>query len=260
MFILWRFLCLLAGAICAPLVANAQQQTLVIATNIYPPYVLEDVKNSFLPVLFDEIGKKMKVRFEYVIQPWKRCEQSVESLEVWGAIPYARTAEREKKFLFSAPIYISDSKFFAYRDPQKNSDQSPPATYDDLRELRKWRIGGIQGYYYEPIFKEAYIDTDYALSEQQNFMRLQLGRIDLFPAAVTVGWSIINDLFPREIAANFYTLEKPLSHDGTVHLMTSKRYPDNDALLQRFNQALLTVRANGTFAQLAEEFGLTMRY
>ena len=256
---LQRFLILLGWLTCAPVLASAQQ-TLVIATNIYPPYVHEDVKNSFLPALFDEIGKEMGVTFEYVIQPWKRCEQSVIDLEAWGAIPYTRNPDREVQFFFSDTIYIADSKFFAYRNPERSDFLHPPTTYHDLDELRRWRIGGIQGYYYEPLFEKAGINVDYALSERQNFERLQLGRIDLFPAATTVGWYLINQLFPPEIARNFYTLDKPLSNGGTLHLMSSKDYPDNTVLIERFNKALHIVQENGTYAQLIEKFGLVLRY
>ncbi|MEQ8390748.1 MAG: transporter substrate-binding domain-containing protein [Thalassospira sp.] len=242
-----------------PVMASAQT-SLVIVTNIYPPYVNEDVKNSFLPALFDEIGKEMGVRFDIRILPWKRCEQSVEDLDAWGAIPYTPTENRHKVFLFSEPIYVADSQFFAYRDPQTSPFSRPPLTYTDIGDLKRWRIGGIQGYYYEPIFAAAGINVDYALSERQNFERLKLGRIDLFPAATTVGWHLIKQLFPPEIVENFYTLEKPLIADATLHLMTAKDYPDNYALLERFNRALKDIQQNGTFAELVDQYGLVMRY
>ena len=220
----------------------------------------EDVENSFLPALFREIGKEMGVAFDIRIQPWKRCEQSVMDHEAWGAIPYTRNESRTARFLFSDPLYFSNARFFAYRQPGTSDYVHPPKTYEKLTDLRRWNIGGIQGYYYEPLFAKAGIQADYALSEQQNFERLQLGRIDLFPAATTVGWHLIKKLFPPEIAANFYTLDPPLSANGSLHLMTSRDYPDNDALLAKFNAALSRVKQNGTYNQLVEKFGLVIHY
>ncbi|OSQ47413.1 ABC transporter substrate-binding protein [Thalassospira alkalitolerans] len=243
----------------APTLVHAQKP-LIIATNIYPPYVNEDVKKSFLPALFDEIGTEMGIEFKIVLMPWLRCEQEVTNLNIWGAIPYTRNAERDQLYLFSDQIYTSDSHFFAYRTPDKAPDKTVPLEYDELTDLRKWRIGGIQGYYYEPLFDKASMDVDYALSENQNFRRLKLGRIDLVPAATTVGWHLIKQLFPPDIAKNFYTLDKPLVDGGTLHLMTSKNYPETQILLKRFNQALTKVKQNGTFARLVEEYGLVMRY
>ncbi|MHC8494402.1 substrate-binding periplasmic protein [Thalassospira sp. SM2505] len=259
MIITARNLFMLLALICAPFLARADH-TLVITTNIYPPYVQENVENSFLPALFYEIGKIMGVTFEVRIEPWKRGEQSVINLDAWGTFPYTLTQERKDRFALSDPIYFEDSRFFAYRDPGTSAHVLPPETYEKLDELKRWHIGGIQGYFYEQIFAEAGIAADYALNESQNFERLKLGRIDLFPAATTVGWYLINQLFPPEIAANFYTLDPPLIAHAPLFLMTSKDYPDNDSLLVRFNTALAEIRQNGTFNGLIERFGLVMRY
>ncbi|KJE34345.1 ABC transporter substrate-binding protein [Thalassospira sp. HJ] len=242
-----------------PLIARAEE-TLVIATNIYPPYVNEDVENSFLPELFAEIGTEMGVTFEIRILPWRRCEQSVSDLEAWGAIPYTHTEERDLKYLFSDTLYVSDSKFFAYSDLLKESFSLPPKTFQTFADLQSWNIGGIQGYYYEEIFAEAGLTVDYVRSESQGFELLAANRIDLFPASVTVGWHTIRSMFPPEIANNFYTLDKPLSDGGTLHLMTSKDYPNTDILLKRFNTAMAKIKSSGTYAQLAEKHGLVLRY
>ncbi|MEK9842211.1 transporter substrate-binding domain-containing protein [Thalassospira sp.] len=259
MIALIRYAVVLMIALFAPTIAGANHK-LVITTNIYPPYVRDDVEESFLPALFEEIGKEMGVTFVLNIQPWKRCEQSVADLEAWGTFPYTRTPERDARFLFSDPIYFSESRFFAYHDPNESKTNQPPETYDQLSDLKPWIIGGIQGYYYEPLFAQTGLNTDYALSERQNFERLMLGRIDLFPAATTVGWHLINQMFPAEVARNFRTLDPPLVANAPLHLMTSKDYPNTETWLVRFNEALLTIHQNGTFARLVEKYGLVMRY
>lgn len=232
------------------------QQSLVVVSNIYPPYVTEDVQNSFLPALFDEIGKEMGVRFEFKILPWLRCEQQVENHDAWGAIPYRKTEDREKTFAFSEPIYLQDSHFFGY----DADGHKPRATFDELTDLRGYRIGGINGYYYEPWFEQAGLDVDYANSEEQNFRRLKAGRIDLFSTATTMGWHQIKTLFPPEEVAHFYTLDKPLVEGAGLYLMTAQTFPQNDVLLKRFNVALNTVKTTGTYGELVEKFGLKLRY
>lgn len=236
--------------------ASAGQKTLIIVTNDYPPYAHAAETQSFLPELFAEIGNKMGVKFEVRYFPWKRCEQEVEELRAWGAIPYRKTEDRAKTFDFSDPIYVADSHFFAYRkDNVKREIQ-----YDVLTDLRGYRIGGIQGYYYQPWYEAAGLDVDYALSEEQNFKRLQLGRIDLFSTATTVGWHIIKQLFPPEEVAKFYTLDTPLISGDGLFLMSSKQYPDGPNLLKRFNLALGTVKQDGTYGKLVDKYGLVLRY
>tara|TARA_R110001583_G_scaffold194956_1_gene367913 strand:- start:73315 stop:74085 length:771 start_codon:yes stop_codon:yes gene_type:complete len=229
---------------------------LVIATNDYPPYVTLSSDRNFLVDLFAEIGKEMGVRFEFHYYPWKRGEQKVENAEVWGTIPYRKTESRKKTFLFSDPIYLADSHFFAYRADQTK----PPVTYEKLSDLKPYKIGGIQGYYYEPWYEKAGLDVQYAHSEEQNFKRLKLGRIDLFSTATTVGWHIIKQLFPPEEVAKFYTLEKPLIAGDGLFLMTAKSYPNNDNLLRRFNAALAVIKTNGTYKSLVSEYNLVMTY
>ncbi|OSQ39811.1 substrate-binding periplasmic protein [Thalassospira mesophila] len=241
--------------ILSALPANAQP-SLVIATNDYPPYATSSTDQNFLADLFAEIGTQMGVRFEFHYLPWKRCEQEVADATAWGTIPYRKTASREKAFLFSDPIYLADSHFFAY----SANGTKPPITYEKLSDLQPYKIGGIQGYYYEPWFEKAGLDVQYAHSEEQNFKRLQLGRIDLFSTATTVGWHLINTQFPPEEAAKFYTLEKPLIAGEGLFLMTSKDYPETYALLPRFNAALAVIKENGTYKRLINQYGLIMTY
>lgn len=232
-------------------------ETLVIATNSdYPPFILKDQKSSFLPDLLKKIGDEMGVTFELRYLPWQRCEQQVQSHDAWGALPYTRNEDREKIYAFSDPMYQIDAKFFAY-DAKGTKKQ---IRYNRLRDLEGWRIGGIQGYYYEPMFAAAGLDVDYAHSEEQNIKRLQLNRIDLTPLPGTIGWYLIKKLFPDNIAENFYTLEKPLVSNGTLHLMTSKSYPGNAILMARFNAALAKIKTNGTFADVVAKHGLVLGY
>ncbi|MCC9623902.1 transporter substrate-binding domain-containing protein [Thalassospira sp. MA62] len=232
------------------------EQTLIVTSDIYPPYVNEDLDDSFFVALFDEIGKVMGVRFDYEILPWRRGEQDVAAHRVWGTLPYRKTEEREKQYTFSDPIYLQDSHFFAYAP----NGIKRRITYDALSDLQGFRIGGINGYYYEKLFADAGLDVDYANSEEQNFKRLYAGRIDLFPTATTVGWHIIRQLFPPEDISNFYTLKKPLVDGGRLHVMTSKTYPNNDELMARFNRALAEVKNSGTYDQVVEKYGLVLRY
>lgn len=248
---------LLYAVFCALFAAPARaQQTLVITTNHYPPYVTANDENSFLIDLFDEIGQQMDIRFEFRFYPWKRCEQEVSNTTAWGAIPYRKTPERQKAFLFSDALYLADSHFFAYRA----DGQKPDITFDSLADLRPYRIGGIQGYYYEPWFKDAGLDVEYAHSEEQNFRRLQLGRIDLFSTATTLGWYMIEKLFPPEEVAKFYTLKKPLVQGDGLFLMTSKDYPQTHILLEKFNKALATIKVDGTYARLVHKHGLVLTF
>ncbi|SEL11507.1 polar amino acid transport system substrate-binding protein [Roseateles sp. YR242] len=227
-------------------------RTLLVASGEIPPYASARSEDSFLGALFDEIGPEMGAALEFRYMPWKRCEAAVDDLAVWGAVPYVPTPEREARCLFSAPLYAKKTKLFYYAP----GDQAPPvASYSALAELRRFRIGGVRGYYYEQLLRDAGIQMDAAVSEEQNFKKLFAGRVDFVAAVDTVGWSLIPRLFSPREAKNFHTLETPL-HVGFNYLMTSKRFPETGPLLERFNAALEKLRRDGRYKRVADRFGL----
>lgn len=233
----------------------AAQTELVIVTGEIPPLISEQPEKSFLTAVFQAVEKEMGVKFVFQFMPWKRCEQSVEELKAWGAIPYVRTPEREKIFDFSDRLFNSSSKLFAYSSDGKIRDIS----YTELSDLKKYRIGGVRGYWYEKKFREAGIELELVTSEEQNLKKLGAGRVDLVPIDETAGWDIIKRLFPKEEVGKFFTLTKPF-HTKDCFLMTSKQYPNGQELLTKFNTALKKVKDNGDFQKLADKFGVLLTY
>jgi len=230
------------------------ETTLIIATGELPPYISENQNENFLTEVLNNVAQEMGVTFEFKFMPWKRCESAVEKLEAWGMIPYVPTPEREKKFYFSEKLYDRQSKFFFY-SPGGTHKQIP---YAGLSDLKGYRIGGVRGYYYEQMFLEAGLNVEFVATEEQNFQKLKLGRVDLIPVEEVTGFYIIRKLFPYE-AGNFFTLSKPVSV-SEIYLMTSKQYPDTNNLLARFNSALKKVKKNGIYQKILDKHGINLRY
>ena len=230
------------------------ETTLIIATNELPPLVSENKKESYLTEALHEVAHEMGVTFAFRFMPWKRCESAVEKLEAWGAIPYVPTPEREEKFYFSEKLFNRQSKFFFY-SPDGTYKQIP---YAELTDLKGYRIGGVRGYYYEQVFLEAGLHVEFVATEEQNFRKLRTGRVDLIPVEEVTGLYTIRKLFPHEVG-NFFTLSKPLSVSG-IYLMTSKRYPDTQNLLTRFNIALKKIKENGVYQRILDNHGLVLTY
>lgn len=232
-----------------PRAATSQTRLVVVAGEL-PPYVSAKPEDSFLTDLLAEIAQQMKLSIELRFMPWKRGELAVETHEAWATVPYVPTEEREKKFLFSEPLYFKRTSFFYY------SEQGPrPLNYNTLSDLRSLRIGAVSGYFYQAMLAQAGLQVDYAASEEMNFRKLQAGRIDLAPAVDEVGFKMVKRLFPPEQARHFYLLERPL-HVGANYLMSARSHPGAEALLARFNEALLAVRSSGAYKAIADRHGL----
>lgn len=228
---------------------------LVIATGELPPYTSVDFDKSFLSEIFQAVEVEMGVTFVFKFMPWKRCEMAVQEQEAWGMMPYIRTEERDKLFDCSEKLYSRQAVFF-YRSPDgKKKDIS----FTDLKELSKYRIGGVIGYYYEELFRNAGIEIDLVASEEMDFKKLGAGRVDLVPAEENTGWYMIHNLFPENEAAMFFSTEQPI-HKSDIYLMTSKHYPDGKNLLESFNAALKKIKKNGRYQEIMNKRGLLLDY
>lgn len=243
------FLLCLVALCCPPL--QAAPPVLLIATNDAPPYISADRQNSFLTDLLDQIAKKMGVSFELRFMPWPRCELAVDELQVWATMPYVPTPERESRFLFSQPLFTTQTLLFHYTADGKQV----PRTFQALSELKPYKMGGVRGYYYENLFAQAGLSLDLASSEESSFRKLRAGRVDMVPAVDSVGWGIIHKTFTADEQANFHTLETPLNV-GSNFLMSSRRYPQAEQLMASFNEALATLRSNGVYKIVADRHGI----
>lgn len=247
------FLFLIVGVIgCSS--QGLAETALIIATGELPPYVSKNREESIMTEVLHEVAHEMGVKFVLRFMPWKRCESAVENQEAWGAIPYVRTPEREKKFYFSEKLFNRQGKFFFY-NPTGVHKQIP---YAGLSDLKAYIIGGVRGYYYEQTLLEAGLNVEFVTADEQNFWKLKAGKVDLIIADEVVGAYVISKRFPQEIR-NFFTLSKPLDVIGD-YLMTSKLYPDTQNLLTKFNMALNKIKTNGVYRKIIDKYGVVLTY
>ncbi|SFU86447.1 substrate-binding periplasmic protein [Pseudoduganella namucuonensis] len=242
-----------AISLCLACAGMAQAEELVIASNEAPPYVSSKPEDSFLTELFQEIGKEMGVTFVFKFMPWKRCTTALDTAEAWGAVPYIRTPEREQQYLFSDSVYSRKMKFFYYSRDGKKLD----VDFNDLRDLRKYRIGGVDGFWYIKLFSDAGITLDLGINLERNFEKLQARRFDLAIADENVGQHLINKRFTSEGGGRFLSVEKAFDINAT-YLMVSRRYRNTEQLLRQFNKALHNVKKNGAFKRIAATHGLPL--
>ncbi len=227
----------------------AEKVTLV--TGEFPPYTSEVLENrgfstEIVSAVFQEMGKEV----EYKFYPWRRCEELVQKGKVWATFPYAYTEERNEKYLYSDKISDTITHFFYYKENKGYK-------YETLEDLKDYKLGGLIGYFYEPLFKEAGLQVKYTYDEASLIRQLMNGRVELAPLNVLVGWHTIKTNFPDE-AHNFDYLEKPLLV-GTSHVIASKQYPDSEKLLEEFNAALKRIKENGMHGAILEKYGIKVK-
>ncbi|MBN2429223.1 MAG: transporter substrate-binding domain-containing protein [Deltaproteobacteria bacterium] len=122
-------------------------------------------------------------------------------------------------------------------------------SYEKLSDLKKYKIGSLIGSSTLPLFEKAGINAELVAELEQNFKKLNLGRIDLTVAIDLTGWNIIKDLFP-DSANNFSTVKKPLIQLKTG-LIFHKEQHDS---LQTFKKGLDIILKNGTYHEIVERY------
>lgn len=234
------------GLCCLPSFASSDPVLLV--TGEVSPFTSEKLEgHGFITEIVVLALKQAGIDHHYEFYPWKRCENMVENGSAWAAFPYSYNKTRATKFLFSDTVGMSTTRFFYYKT-------QPVSDYETLLDLKAYKIGGVLGYFYVEIFKEAGIELDLADQEIQSMRMLAAGRIDLLPLNELVGWGLIKKHFPVE-RKNFGTLEKAL-RKSELKLMISKDYPNSRGLLKRFNTALKEVQKIPDYQAVLEKYGI----
>lgn len=213
---------------------SSNAQNLTLATGEWVPFTSANIENfGEFTKRVTIVLKEMGIEPDYRFYPWRRCFDSVIKGRVWAAFPYSYTKERAEKVWYSDVLSCSKTLFFYY------AKDKPPKQYqfNQLKDLKSYKIGGVTGYFYENLFKDIGLKVDYANKEINAIEKLVLGRIDLMPLNEKVGWNLIKTHFPNDFH-NFKTLAKPLSVDP-LHMIVSKNYPGSKKLFDQFNKAIV---------------------
>ncbi len=214
---------------------------LVLLSGEWQPYVGERlVDQGFITELVKAVFEKMERKVSVKWLPWVRGEQAVLKGEYFATFPYANSAERDPLFLFSDPLFYTQTVFFYNTKFNRN------IKFEQWSDLKGYRIGGVRGYGYVPSIQKRGLNLHLVNTPKQLVKMLLRNRVDLIAINLTAGWEMID----RHYQANyneFATLEKKVNSKHSIHLMISKKYPGALALKAEFNQALSEIKSQGIY-------------
>ncbi|WP_158253617.1 substrate-binding periplasmic protein [Chromobacterium alticapitis] len=154
-----------------------------------------------------------------------------------------KTAEREKQFDFSLPLFY-ERVVMAY--------PAGALPYHKLEELDGKRVGVMAGWSYGDAFDQARKDGKFSAldgdSDEQNLRQLKLGRLD-----VVLGIRESLQLALREGGYHDVALSQEVLVTNPSFLAINKA-SQQQALLTRFNLALQAMRRDGGYDALLRDF------
>ena len=175
--------CLHWAPIAALWVASACAGPLVLTTESSPPfnYFADDgqtIIGSATEVV-QEMMRRAHVDYQITLYPWVRAFDMARKDADTCVYATTRTAEREKLFAWIGPVANNDWVLFARADS--------PIALADLEAARRYRIGGYHGDAVTVFLQGQQFAPDEAVDDDQNALKLQGGRIDLWATGAVIG-------------------------------------------------------------------------
>ncbi len=128
--------------------------------------------------------------------------------------------------------------------------------WNNLEELKKYRIGGTIGYWYTELFSAKGLNVEYVASDEQNFMKLYSKRVDIVPTDEVVGNYIIEKLYSEE-KEKFDIMDGVLNR-SELRIMVSKKYPNYKQILEKFNNGIKKIKDNGKYNKIMEKYKINL--
>lgn len=237
----------LAGGIVAQ--ASAQEVLRIGTEGAYPPFNYTDSDGNldgFEIDLANALCEEMGVTCEFVAQDWDGIIPALLAGR-YDAIMAGMsiTEEREEVVDFSTMYFTTPARFIASKDAGI-TDTSPEALAD-------MTLGTQSATIHANFLEDVYGDSDVRLYPTQDEANLDLaaGRLDLIlaDASILFDWMETEDGSCCAFVGEDYTDPAYFGEGVGVALRE-----DDDELRERFNQAIATLRDNGTIEALAIEW------
>ncbi len=181
--------------------------------------------------------------------PWSRAYMNANLSEEWDAsATWWPSEETQEAFLISDPVSTTSFVFFYLKNRKFD--------WKSLDDLKGLRIGGTLEYDYGKEFMKAIdekrIYVDYVPRDEQNYKKMLLNRIDIFPNDPVVGYAQIRNSLPPE-QAKLFTHHPKEFEKSTLHLIISKKCRNGSFLLKKFNSGFRKLKKNGRFKQMLKD-------
>jgi polar amino acid transport system substrate-binding protein len=226
------------------------EEIITVATLEYAPWTGKNLKsNGFVNHVITEAfqRKGYTVRFTYL--PWQRAVTETKDGK-YSALSYVYwSKDRENEFYLSDPISEEQIVFFHLKT-------NPIKDWETLDDLKNYRFGATRGYTYTKEFWRATeskrLKVDVTDSDKQNFKKLLVGRIDIFPSGLVNGYSLLQKEFNPDIPRLLSFHPKPLSKT-TGHLAFKKSRQNSEILRRIFNQGLAQLKKEGLYDKFRDD-------
>ncbi|NKN31904.1 substrate-binding periplasmic protein [Marichromatium bheemlicum] len=232
-----------------PQTSAATEPPLNVVCDLWPPYQmvvdgrLDGFSTQVVRRVFERLGVATR---ETRVYPWKRAIVMLERGAADALFSANYTAERAR-FSHYPDEPLVETPWVLWAEP------SLAATYQGIDELRARRVGVVRGYSYTTEFWDfikRHQVAEEAESDEQNFRKLQAGRLDFVVAEQGNGQQLVDRLGLSERVVPITA--HPIKIDG-LYLIFSKAHVSPE-LVARFSTELSRFKREAEYRRLEHDY------
>lgn len=246
----WKKWSLMLACVCLIGACHADPQTSVeIGTFDFPPFMQEEggqVQGALLKIV-REAFQRMRVHANIQFYPAQRSILLMEEGKLDGLFSVKKTAAREKILIFGQePLLQQEYAIFVPADSRLTFD-------GNLAKLKSITLGVVRRISYGARFDQAvangaFQNLEYTFSFESNFRKLLAHRMDALISNRVVGLAMLRRLDAMD---KIKVIGPPVETVNSY--MTFYRVPANQTLSRQFDQALHTMKRDGTYQRMLDQ-------
>ncbi|MGY3916360.1 substrate-binding periplasmic protein [Aeromonas australiensis] len=227
-------------------VTSLEDKTIRLVSSEYPPYFSESLPQyGLISEIITEAYKRVGYKTKIVFLPWSRAIREAQLGEYDGMFALWHRSEREEWFVFSKALPANEIGFY-----KRGSEQ---ITFKNLDELKSYKIGTVRGYANPPEFESANLTKHEVKTDEQNIVKLYLGRVDLVLIDRGVASFLIDTKYPK-FKNSLEWLQPPIE-TVSQHLAISKRTSNYKKKMEDFNLGLEKIEKEGLLEKIMTKHG-----
>jgi polar amino acid transport system substrate-binding protein len=238
---------LLSWVLLLPLCAAAEPPLRLVADH-WPPFNDATLlHNGLASDLVATALSRAGYATHYVQVPWERALQGVEKGTYDVLISAWYNEDRAAFGYYSQPYLTNRIRFLRRKGSQ--------VEFAQLSDLYPYSIAVVRGYAYASEFdKDSRLNKVGVVGFAMGARMLHAGRVQLtLEDELVARYHLSRSL--AGIADQLEFLPQPLSERG-LHILVSRRHAQHQQIVEAFNQAIVDMRADGSYAQLFRRHGL----
>jgi polar amino acid transport system substrate-binding protein len=224
-----------------------------ISAVIYPWGFLVSKKidgYGILPEIVSSAFKERNITVEYKFRNWNYAYL----LNKWGtdclSFPWTKESDTNIYSHISEPLILSEISFFYLKNSFLNGIK-----YNDLYDMKNYRLGGLKGAFYEKFFGTMSFDYTSFKTVEDMLTALVLKKIDIIPINEYLFRDAVFKYMPHKIN-DFAMSKKPMVKKAN-YVLFSKKCEDSSFFRDEFNKGFDSIKAKGILDKILEKHSMT---